>query len=390
MNPPNQNLTKPVEWKPEEAIQAAVMTEAMSSRSVQEVQAALVVAKRFPRDEFLSLSRIKTACQRRELAEMAEYEYSRGGTKISGPTIDLLKAIASRWGNIEYGWQEIQRERDRSVIRAFAWDMQSNARSEMTFTVRHWRDTQSGGYALKDERDIYEATANFAARRVRACLENVIDGDIVQTAVDECRKTLKGANTEPLIDQARRMCEAFMTNFSVTPAMIEKRLGNKLEAISLNQIVSLRRVFKSLQDGVGTREDFFKPEGLVETAQDSSDDGDLGPIQPQPAAPTEPPADKPRRGRPPKQPEASPEPPQTTGEVGDATPQGVLAKVVIDAGFNFDLFQKWGVETGNIDAKDADSMASFQEVPTKLAERLLRARVGLVAGLAKVKKGEAV
>ena len=103
--------SKPAESYVDEIKINSVMTEAMSSRAVQEVQAALVVAKRFPRDEFMALEKIKTACRRKGLAEMAEYEYSRGGTTITGPTIDLLKAIAKRWGNIDYGWQELERER---------------------------------------------------------------------------------------------------------------------------------------------------------------------------------------------------------------------------------------------------------------------------------------
>jgi hypothetical protein len=45
----------------------------------------------------------------------------------------------------------------------------------------------------------------------------------------------------------------------VTKEMIEARLGNSLDAVSHNQLASLRRVFKSMSDGVGKREDYFKP-----------------------------------------------------------------------------------------------------------------------------------
>lgn len=230
------------------------------ARAVQEIQSGLVIAQRFPRDEIKAKARIIQACNRLELAEQGEYEYSRGGTKITGPTIDLLRAIANRWGNLRFGWREVERRDGESTVRCEAWDMQSNGQAFREFVVKHWRDTQSGGYALEDERDIYELLANQAARRVRACLEEVIDADIVQAAVDQCRKTLvQGAGKVTIKDQVVQMLNAF-TEFGVTQEMIEKRLGNKLDAVSPNQLASLRRVFKSLKDGIGKREDYFKPE----------------------------------------------------------------------------------------------------------------------------------
>ena len=96
--------------------------DAAVARATQEIQAALVIAQRFPRDQIKVKSKIMEACQRKELAEMAEYEYSRGGTRITGPTIDLLRAIANRWGNIRWGWTETDRRDGESSVRCFAWD----------------------------------------------------------------------------------------------------------------------------------------------------------------------------------------------------------------------------------------------------------------------------
>lgn len=232
------------------------------ARATQEIQAALVIGQRFPRDEVKAKTRIVEACKRKELAEAAEYEYSRGGTRITGPTIDLLRAIANRWGNIRFGWSEVERRDGQSLVRCFAWDMQSNGQAERTFNVKHWRDTQAGGYALDDERDIYELIANQAARRVRACLEEVIDADVVTAAIEQCRVTMKTGEKTPLTDRAVQMITAFK-EFGITQPMIETKLGNKLDAISENQLASLRRIFKALKDGVGKREDYFKPETLA-------------------------------------------------------------------------------------------------------------------------------
>lgn len=283
----------------DDAVLASNADAAAVARATQEIQAALVIAQRFARDEVRVKSRILEACKRKELAEVAEYEYSRGGTRITGPTIDLLRAVANRWGNIRHGWAEVSRSTTGqgpgvSSIRTFAWDLQTNAQAERTFSVVHWRDTQAGGYPLTDERDIYELLANNAARRVRACLEEVIDSDIVTAAIDQCRRTLREGEKVPLKDRAVSMVSAF-SEYGVTQKMIETRLGNLLDAVSENQLASLRRIFKALKDGVGKREDYFKAETVAPVIEP--------PAVPVPAPPTE---TKPLRPPPPEPPKAPP------------------------------------------------------------------------------------
>lgn len=261
----NEQTNKPQLFEDNSQALAAQNDAAAVARATQEIQAALVIAQRFPRDETKAKAKIMQACQRKGLAEVAEFEYSRGGTRITGPTIDLLRAIANRWGNLLFGWAEVERRIGQdgvgmSSVRCWAWDTQNNSRAERTFMVKHWRDTQAGGYALEDERDIYESISNSASRRVRACLEEVIDADVIDEAVEQCRKTLRDGEKVPIADRAVQMLVAFQGEFGVTQAMIETRIGNKIDAISENQLASLRRVFKSLKDGVGKREDFFKPE----------------------------------------------------------------------------------------------------------------------------------
>lgn len=254
----SEESNKPVLFKDDSMAIMAQNDAAAVARATQEIQAALTIAQRFERNEIKAKTRILEACKRKELAEVAEYEYSRGGTRITGPTIDLLRAIANRWGNIRYGWSEVERREGYSMVRCFAWDLQSNGQAERTFSVKHWRDTSAGGYALEDERDIYELMANQAARRVRACLEEVIDADVVDAAVEQCRLTLKTDQRTPMSDRLVKIMESFKP-FGVTQSMVETRLGNKLEAVSENQYAQLFRIWKSLKDGVGKREDYFKP-----------------------------------------------------------------------------------------------------------------------------------
>ncbi len=232
-------------------------SEMMVTRQAQEVQAAMVVAKKFPRDEVDAYNRILRSCQRKTLAEQACYEYPRGGQKVTGPSIRLAEALAQNWGNLDYGIIELEQKKGESQVMAYAWDLETNTRQTKIFQVPHIRATKKGSYELTDPRDIYELVANQGARRLRACILGVIPGDVIDAAVDQCMITMKTNNQEPLIDRVRKMVKAYEDEFSVTKEMIEKFLGCSSEAFSENDFVRLRNIYKSLRDGMAKREDFF-------------------------------------------------------------------------------------------------------------------------------------
>lgn len=249
-------------------VQKSTTSEMVISRQAQEVQAAMVIAKKFPRDESVAWSRVMTACQRKSLAEQAMYEYPRGGTKVTGPSIRLAEAMAQAWGNLDFGIMELEQKNGESQVMAYAWDLETNTRQTKIFSVPHIRGTKKGNIPLTDPRDIYEMVANQGARRLRACILGVIPGDVIDAAVDACKKTLAGGNKEPLIDRVRKGAKVFEEKFSVTIPMLEKYIGCKLEAFSENDLIHLNNVYRSLNDGMAKREDYFD---LGTVVQDDSE-----------------------------------------------------------------------------------------------------------------------
>lgn len=238
-----------------------------SSKGVQEVQASLIIAKRFPRDEIASQRKIINACQRPGLAEVATYTYSRGGSDITGPSIRLAEACAQYWGNIDFGWRELERKVGTSIVQAYCWDKETNTRREMTFDVKHIRDTKQGGKILKDERDIYENNANMAARRMRACILAMIPGDIIEDAVAQCETTLK-TKIDLTPERKANMLKGFAAH-GVTKAMIEARIQRLVDAITPAQFLALGKIANSLKDGMSTPQDWFDF-SLVEDKKDGS------------------------------------------------------------------------------------------------------------------------
>ena len=254
-------------------------TEMMMSRQAQEVQGAIVMAKKFPRDEVESFNRIVRACQRKGLAENAMYEYPRGGTKVVGPSIRLAEAMAQNWGNIDFGIIELEQKNGESQVMAYAWDLETNTRQTKVFTVPHIRSTKTGNVPLTDPRDIYEMVANQGARRVRACILGVIPGDVQDAAIDQCNKTMSEGEKKPVIDLVRDMAAIFEREFSVPIEAIEKYIGCKSEAFSMNDLVRLKRVYKSLHDGMAKREDYFdlprlKGEGVTDPFKETEGDAE--------------------------------------------------------------------------------------------------------------------
>lgn len=229
------------------------------SREMAEVQAAIYLAKKFPRDEALALEKILTTCRRPKLAEAAIYQYSRGGTDIQGPSIRLAEATAQGWGNLQYGIRELEQKDGESTVEAYAWDMENNVRSAKVFQVAHIRDRKQekgGPVKLTASRDIYEMVANQGTRRMRACILAVIPGDVIEAAVEECEKTMIArADMTP---EALKKWLALFEKRGVTQSMIETRIQRKWSAVTQAQIVNLHKIYNSLKDGMSIVTDWFE------------------------------------------------------------------------------------------------------------------------------------
>lgn len=234
-----------------------VIGEAQSSRQAAEVQSAMVIAKRFPRDQISAKTRIEQACQRMSLAEVSQYAYPKGGKKVTGASIRLAEAMAQQWGNLDFGIVELDQRNGVSSVMAYCIDLETNVRQTKTFTVPHVRHTKQGSKRLTDPRDIYEMVANQGARRLRSCILGVIPGDIKDAAIAQCDKTLAGGGDVPLIDRVQKMVAAF-SELSVTQEMIEKRLGHNIDVTSEPEFVTLRQIYTSMKDGMSSREQWFE------------------------------------------------------------------------------------------------------------------------------------
>lgn len=230
------------------------MAQYQESKELSEIKGKMFLARQFPRDPNYSLQAALQECQRKELAEQAMYEFTRGDSKVRGPSIRLVEVLARHWSNITCGVDEIDSKDGETTIKAYAWDLETNVSDSKTFSVKHVRTTKKGSYKLTDERDIYETVANKGARRKRACLLAVLPGWYVDAAVDACEKTLTQSLTDgQTLEEVIQKLVAAFSEFGIAPGQIEEKMSKEIGSLSKNDVVKLRHLYSAIKDG------FVKP-----------------------------------------------------------------------------------------------------------------------------------
>ena len=227
------------------------------SRAVAEVEAAIVVALRHPRDIERAIAEMQRSCALASLAEKAFFRFSRGEGQISGPSVQLARELARCWGNFQSGLIELRRDDEyrQSEMQAWAWDVQTNTRTSTTFIVPHIRDTRSGPKDLTDVRDIYENNANMGARRLREMIFDSLPGWFTEDAVQACYRTLSGGEKD--LPERIAKCVAGFAALGVTTAQLVRKLGSPAEKWTPYDLATLTVIYRSLQRGEISRDEEF-------------------------------------------------------------------------------------------------------------------------------------
>lgn len=248
------------------ANQGAVAIE--QERAIAEAQGQMILAKKFPRDTNAAYAELMDACKLPVFANAAFYAVPRGGSKVTGPSIRLAEEIARCYSNFQYGHRELSRGEGKSEVEVFAWDMEKNNRSIRQITVMHTRDTREGQTRLRDQKDIDDKIANVASKQVRGRILALMPKWMVESAIEECKKTIARANDEPISVRVRKMVSAF-AKFGVNVTHLESFLNHGLDDTTLDELVDLTGIFNSIRDG-GRPSDFFSTVSEEEKANTKS------------------------------------------------------------------------------------------------------------------------
>jgi hypothetical protein len=255
-------------------------------RALAEVKGRMAIAKHYPRNEFQACQSIIESCKRFKLANECLYSYPRGGQMISGPSIRLAEVMAQRWGNIEFGQHVLSETTEESVVCAYAWDLETNVRKVITFVVQHKILTKSGIKDLsKDPRDLYEHVANLGARRMRACILQIIPRDVQDAAVEQVKATLAQGETGKSRNEQLQEIAAAFSKYGVKVEDLERLFERSLDRFNDDDIVNLRGIYKVIRDDISERERFFPTASSGSTSAAKSKLNKLNLEKPAKAAP---------------------------------------------------------------------------------------------------------
>jgi hypothetical protein len=236
-----------------------------------EIQSAIVLARRFQRDEDQAFAKLLKTCKRTSFAEDAEYSFPRGNifneqTKqweknfVTGPSVNVAREAARVWGNIRYGIDVVRDDEQSRSIRGWAWDLETNTKVQSDddfkkLVFRKGKNGAPGSWIPADERELRELTNRRGAILVRNCLLQILPRDLIEDAVDQCRETLKSNVEKDPEGEKKKVIKAF-SDLNITPEMLAAYLGHKLDQSSPAEIASLRQVFGSIRDGNTTWADY--------------------------------------------------------------------------------------------------------------------------------------
>lgn len=291
------------------------------AREQSEIQAAVILARRFPRDEADAYDHVMASCQRPAFAAKPTcvWDFPRGGKKLSGPGVALAREMARHWGHIQYAIRIVSQDEDTVHIAGFAYDCQTNTRVTMEDSFKKLIYRKKDGWIMPDERDLRELINRRGAICVRNAILQVLPPDLTEDAVDKVRETRRKAAKGDIgqkWDQAKRALTVAFREHGVTTEMLEKHLGHNLDEMKPDELVELRGIYGSLADGNTKPRDHFedarKPDDSVKTDAEIEAGLRKKPETPQPA-PTapEPPGPPPAAEKPVDAAPATPAVPET-------------------------------------------------------------------------------
>jgi len=278
---------------------------------------------------------------------------------IQGPSIRMAEIALASYQHIKAGSRIINDDGKFLTAQAVVHDLENNV--AVSIEVRR-RVTGKSGNRFSD--DMIAVTGNAACSiALRNAVFRVVPRALI-TPVYEAAKRVAVGDVKSLTTK-RAQIIARLKQMGAKEAAILAAVGaEKIEDIDLAKLEVLIGLGTAIKDGETSLETAFPG------AAPATDGKPIFKEEPKavPAAP--------------EQPTAVPFAPEPVAAEPAWTAQERLAAVVTDAGFTFDTFNRWCIDTGFLQAE----VGTWAEVPEALANRCLKGAKGLVGQLKEVAK----
>lgn len=249
-----------------------LQTSAAMSAARAEVESALLIAKRYPRNESEATMRLLRKCERLGMAESAAWRFKRGGETIDGPSVYLARQAKICWGNMDAGFRALERDEESTLVEGYAIDRETNSTSRYQQRVKNLiqrkvkvrdengEEVTQTRWVQPEERDYLELVARVGAKLERNAIYAIIPQDVIDAALQKAQETVRLDAAGKLSKSREETVISVLSSFDklgITRQDIEGMLGHKVEAITETEYAELRRIWKSISDGQSQPSEFF-------------------------------------------------------------------------------------------------------------------------------------
>ena len=237
---------------------------AVAAQARAMIEARYIMAKHCPRDIDVSRQKLMNECKRPGFAETAIYNKPIG-KGVQGPSIRFAEAAARCLRNIDTSVMTVYDDDEKRIVRAVACDLEENSSYSQDVTVTKTVERSSpAGYEVIGQRknkknqtvyivkatddDILNKQNALISKAIRTLILRLIPGDLVDEAMDACRKTQSAKNAEDPDAAKNRILDSF-AEIGVLADQIKEYVGGDLANLTPKDLTTLRGIYAAIKDG---------------------------------------------------------------------------------------------------------------------------------------------
>jgi len=249
----------------------SVVSEAVLQMNKAEMENAIDVAKRYPRDVRLIKAKVLTLATCDETTAKGCFfakPVDNKGTIATGPSIRLAEIIAASYSNIKYGSRIIDIGEKFVRVQGMAIDLESNLSYTSEVTRSIWSD--KGGYRYSQS--LIETTTKAAcAFAVRDAIFKVVPMGIFNSELQQIKETAVGKKSGEQLSVRVTKCFKAFEKLTVKKETIIKYLGVKNEnEITEDHLETLIGLYNAIEENQVTVEEAFQLNKVNKEAKDAN------------------------------------------------------------------------------------------------------------------------
>lgn len=264
----------------------AAIQVAASARA--EVESAFIIALKMPRNLYQSRTEILDSCRNIGFAEKVVYKKPVGKKKVGnqwvqnyveGPSIRFAEEMIRAWGNIKVQHTTIYEDEFKRISYVNVIDLQKNISYSKQIVVEKIVERKSAAFRevigerinSQNERifivkatddEIRNKEAAMVSKEIRNASLRMIPQDIIDEAIQIAKGTIEAGVSSDLKSAKKKILDSFAA-IGVKPNDLEQYLGHKVDTLSPAEIVDLRAVYKTIDDGQATWKNYVEKEEML-------------------------------------------------------------------------------------------------------------------------------